>query len=123
YQTNWGCLNFINTIIKRQGIGRFNRRASLAVVNENNEVSGAVLVTTVSADAGHIPQISVSPEHQGFGLGRGLIQGCLNLLQKQGLKRVSLSVTKENSPAFTLYSQITFRTILEFPAFYWQRVY
>lgn len=72
----------------------------------------------IMEDYGHIddhtPSLAISllPEYRGRGIGTELLDSLLELLQKKGYLRASLSVQKEN-PALHLYQRIGFQIVEE----------
>lgn len=54
--------------------------------------------------------ISVSPEYRGLGIGTKLMNALFNSLRKEGYKRTSLSVQKEN-PAVRFYERLGYKVI------------
>jgi ribosomal protein S18 acetylase RimI-like enzyme len=63
----------------------------------------------------HTPEltIAVKTAFQGQGIGKSLLSRLLQEAAKAGWKNVSLSVTKENTPAVSLYQQAGFVTVSE----------
>ena len=72
----------------------------------------------IMEDYGHMdsdtPSLAISllPEYRGQGTGTRLLNGLLHLLWKNGYRRASLSVQKEN-PALRLYRRTGFRILAE----------
>lgn len=58
---------------------------------------------------GSIQNVGVIPEHRGLGLGRALLVQSLRGFRSARMKRVSLEVTADNSPAVSLYESLGFR--------------
>ena len=57
--------------------------------------------------------IAVKAKFQGRGIGKSLLSRLLHEAVKAGWKNISLSVTKENTPAVSLYQQAGFITVSE----------
>ena len=77
------------------------------------KIIGAVW-TRIMNDYGHIDAqtpslaIAVEEQHRGQGVGTGLMQHIIDLLQSKGYRRVSLSVQKLN-PACRFYERLGFK--------------
>jgi ribosomal protein S18 acetylase RimI-like enzyme len=112
--------HFIETLVLRDGCGRFMPQASLAAFGPDG-LHGVVLCSRVSAANGHICQVSVSPRLQGRGLGRVLMVAALARLRREGLKTASLSVTAGNARALRLYESLGFRLRRSYGAHAWAR--
>lgn len=84
----------------------------------NGRAVGAIWVRIMD-DYGHIDNqtpslaMSVLKPYRHQGIGRQLLQAMLALLKQKGYKRVSLSVSKENTVAIHLYQKQGFLTLLE----------
>jgi ribosomal protein S18 acetylase RimI-like enzyme len=59
-------------------------------------------------------------EWQGRGLGYELLRQSLELLRQREVKKVSLTVTSENTPALALYERMGFRKTRHFAAYVWE---
>jgi ribosomal protein S18 acetylase RimI-like enzyme len=58
---------------------------------------------------GHVIGMMVSPPFQGLGLGRALLEACINMARStRGLELLTLSVTATNQAAVSLYLQAGF---------------
>jgi ribosomal protein S18 acetylase RimI-like enzyme len=120
YATPAFCRGFVETLVLRAGCGRFDAEASL-VAEAGSDAVGVLLASHLSRTNGHICQVSVSPEAQGRGIGRALMEAALRSFRAQGLKTASLSVTYENAAAYALYRSLGFRLRKEFAAHAWVR--
>ena len=120
YATPAFCRGFVETLVLRAGCGRFDPEASL-VAEAGGEPAGVLLASHLSKSNGHICQVSVSPDAQGRGIGRALMESTLRSFRGQGLKTASLSVTLDNAPAYALYRGLGFRLRKEFAAHAWVR--
>jgi ribosomal protein S18 acetylase RimI-like enzyme len=116
YSTRAGALRFLKNIVLFPGCGVFQADGSFGAVGAEGELLGAVLVSQVAPRIAHITQICVRPERQGRGLGRRLLEVCLERLARKGFRGVSLTVTAANEPAVTLYHRLGFQTLKEFSA-------
>jgi len=85
-----------------------------------DELVAAVLTSEVSRGVGHITQICARPEARGHGLGLRLMEATIRALRSRRFHALTLTVTRENTPAVALYEKIGFRTLKEFAAGVWQ---
>ena len=120
YATPAFCRSFVETLVLRAGCGRFDPEASF-LAEVGGEPKGVLLASHLSRTNGHICQVSVSPDAQGRGIGRALMESTLLSFRSQGLKTASLSVTLDNARAYALYGQLGFRLRKEFAAHAWVR--
>ncbi|MHB9109997.1 MAG: GNAT family N-acetyltransferase [Armatimonadota bacterium] len=72
------------------------------------ELVGLNLVISNSQSMASVIEISVSPAHQGKGLGRAMMIGSLQALKEERYERVELAVTEGNLPAIHLYDSLGF---------------
>jgi len=63
--------------------------------------------------AADIPSVglAVTPEHQGRGLGRRLLDGLVALARDQGIAALGLSVAEKNERALRLYTSVGFAAV------------
>ena len=118
YQSRQGCLRFLRNLVDNPGCGTFSARKSYVVLDQER-VCGVLVASQISPDTGMIPQISVRRDCQGRGLGSLLLQIHSQQAKKQGLKRVTLSVSATNQRAYQLYLQLGFQRAKNFHAFIW----
>jgi ribosomal protein S18 acetylase RimI-like enzyme len=81
------------------------------LAQENGEIIGAVFVEeklTFYSKAAHIKSIFVKKGWQRRGIGKRLMENCLEVLKKKGINTVSLSVDIENKSAISLYKKYGF---------------
>jgi ribosomal protein S18 acetylase RimI-like enzyme len=86
-------------------------RASTHVIRESGRVIAEALLLrrkTAAGLCGRIYSIAVAPGHRGRGVGRTLMQKCLDALDADGVSRVYLEVSVENAPAIRLYESFGF---------------
>ena len=62
--------------------------------------------------------IAVAPDAQRAGLGRNLIQACIDGAQTDGASRLFLEVSAGNTPALGLYARTGFRECGRRPGYY-----
>jgi ribosomal protein S18 acetylase RimI-like enzyme len=122
YQTLEGAERLVEHIARRRGCGEMLPQASLVAIHRSSRKLAAILaLTSVRADTGHIPQIAVATEFQGWGLGTTLIRRAFKALAECGYCEVSLTVTDANAGAVRLYERLGFETLRTFGAFVWDR--
>jgi ribosomal protein S18 acetylase RimI-like enzyme len=114
------CRGFVETLVLRGGCGRFCPEASFVAEGPQGPL-GILLASHLSATNGHICQVSVVPESQSHGVGTALLAAALTALRGVGLRSASLSVTVENSRAYTLYGRLGFHLRKPFRAHAWLR--
>jgi ribosomal protein S18 acetylase RimI-like enzyme len=112
------CRSFVETLVLRNGCGRFDSDAS-AVIEDGSGLAAVLLASQLSRRAGHVCQVSVTPEAQGRGLGTFLLVRALDSFRRRGLDAVSLSVTVHNQRARQLYQRLGFRLKRAFGAHAW----
>ena len=82
----------------RAGVAAFfKRNPGLSLVAE---ADGALIGTALCGHDGRrgfIYHLAVEAAHRGFGLGRGLVDGCLARLHAQGIERCHIVVYADNS--------------------------
>lgn len=115
------CHEFIYNLVKRTGCGDFLDRMTTVAVDQRGRIAGVVLATRLSPRSGHLPQISVLPEHHGHGIGAWLVAESLLRFKKSGYETVSLTVTERNTKADAWYRRIGFEQVLAFNAYMWRR--
>jgi ribosomal protein S18 acetylase RimI-like enzyme len=100
--------------------GPFDENTSMLALYEGT-VCGAILCAQQLLKEGFISEMAVSPYHQKKGLGTVLLTKSLQAAADQGLKKVRLGVTEENTAAVTLYCNLGFTTDTRLPAFVWNK--
>jgi ribosomal protein S18 acetylase RimI-like enzyme len=120
YSSVASCRNFIETVVLREGCGRFEPEASFVAEGPEGPW-GILLASRLSRTNGHICQVSVLPEAQAQGLGTALMAWALHALRREGMSAASLSVTVDNRAAYRLYERLGFRLHKEFAAHAWVR--
>jgi ribosomal protein S18 acetylase RimI-like enzyme len=118
YATAANCRHFVETLVVRDGCGRFDPDAS-GIAEGPGGPLGVLLASRLSAANGHICQVSVEPEVQGRSAGKALLQRALLAFQRAGLAAASLSVTVANEPAYGLYRRWGFTLRKAFAAHAW----
>jgi ribosomal protein S18 acetylase RimI-like enzyme len=121
YRSVAGARKFLFNIIQYPGCGNFLQASSLVAFDTaHGDLAGMCLASVVGEASGHITQVCVAREWQGNGLGYEMLRQCLELLRRQGMTRVSLTVTAENKQALSLYERMGFRTTQHFSAYVWE---
>jgi acetylglutamate kinase len=89
--------------------GKYQANTSVVAV-DNERIIGAVLVTISDLwqDMPLVAEVFVDPDYRGKGVGKYLLQSCLNQLFKDGYRKACLYVTIGNDPAITLYKRLGF---------------
>ena len=109
YRSVAGARRFLSNIVQFPGCGSFFRPASFIGVDlVTGWASGAVLSSFVADGVGHITQLCVAPKTRGSGLGSELLRRAIIELVAHGAKRISLTVTVENTEAIGLYERFGF---------------
>lgn len=63
------------------------------------------------AGIGHIPNLSIVPEHRGRGLGRRLIEHALEYFRNSGLTHARIETLEQNEVGNHLYRSLGFREV------------
>lgn len=87
------------------------------VAVEGETVLGYVGSQTV-LDSTDIPNVAVSPDHRGCGIGRALLTELEQRLRQQGVTEVLLEVRPSNAPAIALYTSLGFVQVGRRPNYY-----
>ena len=75
-------------------------------------------VLSIAADEAHVLNLCTSPDHEGEGLGRRMLQALLRIARGHGAQRVFLEVRPSNAPALALYHSEGFNEIGRRPRYY-----
>jgi ribosomal protein S18 acetylase RimI-like enzyme len=78
------------------------------VSDADGEVVGYA-ITGRAGRRGFLQRLAVDPDHQGGGLGRGLVLDGLVWLRRRGVDRVVVNTQEANERALQLYEQLGFR--------------
>jgi ribosomal protein S18 acetylase RimI-like enzyme len=65
----------------------------------------------VAADEAHIRMLGVGPRHRRRGIGRALVEACIDVARTHGRRRVTLETTEEMVAAQALYASMGFRSL------------
>ncbi len=121
YRTLEGCEGYLRSLMENPGCGLFLPDASFTGLDSVGSPCGFLIGSQISRWAGMIPQVAISPSHQGRGLGHALMRNCLSYFKTHGYRTVGLTVTKNNRRAFEWYIRLGFTIRKEFGAFVWER--
>lgn len=121
YATAASTRGFVDTIVLRNGCGRFDPDASRIAETGSGRIAGVLLASRLSIENGHVCQVSVAPDAQGQGLGRAMLLWSMDAFRKAGLSQTSLSVTVGNERARELYARLGFVPRRTFAAHAWAR--
>lgn len=120
YRSEAGASRFLRNVVLLPGCGQFLPEASLVIPgNGRNEMHGVVLTSVVAPRVAHVTQICLLPSLHGKGLGRALLDACIEALRARNFQGLSLTVTSANSPAVLLYESEGFRVLRTFSAAVW----
>jgi GNAT superfamily N-acetyltransferase len=72
------------------------------------EIAGWLWLDFSDWGVGHIKHIQVHQPHWGRGLGRSIVEDAVRLCQQRGCAAMTLTVTKTNTHALTLYEHLGF---------------
>lgn len=100
---------------------RFLGEKQFLVATRNGGVLGFVVADVMpnhGRDIGHVKDLAVHPDAQGFGLGRQLLQRALLGLYVDGAAITKLEVRANNEPAKSLYYAEGFTQIRRVPRYY-----
>lgn len=121
YRSLAGARRFLYNIVQFPGCGVFFKPGSIVAIDlETDWVAGIALVSFVGPETGHIMQLCITPNCQGCGLGSDLLRQSIALLCLNGAKRVSLTVTRANKAAISLYRRFGFTEVRRFFAYVWE---
>lgn len=90
--------------------GSFGVRYDNWVVESGTELVAFFLISTV-LDEAHLMNIAVSPEHQGKGVGKKLLEFVFQRCRENGSANLFLEVRVSNTPAIQLYEYAGFNQI------------
>jgi len=117
YQSPQGCTLFLLNLLNNPSCGIFSPETSLIALDPNGIVCGVLMTSTTDLNTGMVTQISVKRSHQGTGIGSALLKTYFKKAKKQGIKRITLSVSEINHGGHRLYLRLGFQKIKDFYAF------
>jgi ribosomal protein S18 acetylase RimI-like enzyme len=112
-----GSLRFLHNIVRFPGCGVFEPNASWVLRDRHNgSIVGMLLCSRVASDVAHITQLCIAPAWRGHGLGRALLNHCIDHLTRADFAAITLTVTEANQQAVKLYENHGFFTRHRFDA-------
>ena len=127
YRTLGGSLRFMHNVVRFPGCGVFDPESSWVLRDRATRTLAAILLCSQITSAGidgpvaHITQLCVAPGFRNRGLGRALLEVCLERLTRQGYRALTLTVTEANRPAVDLYDSAEFEVREKFDALVWNK--
>ncbi|MGH9469837.1 MAG: GNAT family N-acetyltransferase [Terriglobia bacterium] len=122
YHSVLGTSRLLDNIVHLRGCGENLPQASLVAIHQpTRKLAGFLALTAVRPGTAHVPQIAVTGEFQGRGLGKALMESSFQELRQLGFAEVSLTVTALNASAVRFYEHLGFETFRTFGAFVWSR--
>ena len=117
YRTLHGSLRFLHNIVRFPGCGVFEADSSWVLRDTRTDtLAGMLLCSRVASDVGHITQICVASGYRRRGLGRMLMERCLEHMAPAGMSAITLTVTEANQQAVRLYESLGFTVRHRFDA-------
>ncbi|MHA1917289.1 MAG: GNAT family N-acetyltransferase [Candidatus Ranarchaeia archaeon] len=96
----------------RGRLGPIVNNSSLVLL-QNKRIIGLILTIQVNSYTAIILTVDVDPDFQNKGLATYLVQNVLYNLQKAKIRRVIITVTPKNEPAFKLANKFEFKPITQ----------
>ena len=104
-----GSLRFLHNIVRFPGCGVFDANASWILQDRRTKaLVGMILCSRVADHVAHITQLCVARAYRGQGLGRRLLEHCVDQLSRMGFTAITLTVTEANHQAVRLYEELGF---------------
>lgn len=98
---------YLRNLVTHTACGELNAEAT-RVIRRGGVMEALVLVTTLSQDTVHLPQVVVHESRRGEGLAAALIEHACAIAAGQGFNRATLLVGATNHAARRLYDRIGF---------------
>src|SRR5438552_18885234 len=96
----------------REGIAQFlTRNPGLSTVAIDGAAVVGVALCGHDRRRGHVYHLAVDPAYQGCGLGKRLLDECLNGLSKAGVKRVIIMVADDNQRGTRFWEHVGWQKI------------
>jgi ribosomal protein S18 acetylase RimI-like enzyme len=97
---------------EREGIAQFlARNPGLSRVAVDGSAIVGVALCANDGRRGHIYHLAVDPAHQGWGLGKRLLDECLDGLRRAGIKRVIIMVADDNERGAKFWEHVSWEKI------------
>lgn len=87
------------------------RKPFLEYIAEKYKVTGLVIEDETAPNEIYIDTVSVSPKHQGKGIGKKLLAAAISQARKSSQEKIGLLVDFKNPNAKKLYSALGFETV------------
>lgn len=87
------------------------RKPFLTYIEKQYQVKNLVIEDETGPDEVYIDTVSVSPRHQGKGIGKKLIAAAIAQSRSEGYERIGLLVDYKNPNAKKLYSVLGFKSV------------
>jgi ribosomal protein S18 acetylase RimI-like enzyme len=100
----WDQNSWLYKSFQPSSLESFGRTLDILIAIDNLEkIVGYISSSNSLFGVAYIPTVAVHPSCQRAGLGRKLLDYKLDILKKQGMRKVWLLATKTNFPAITFY--------------------
>jgi ribosomal protein S18 acetylase RimI-like enzyme len=117
YRTLGGSLRFLHNIVRFPGCGVFDPQSSWILRRRsNNALVAVILCSRVAPDVAHVTQLCVAPAFRGRGLGRLMLDFCMQYMPTRRYRALTLTVSEANTSALRLYTDAGFTTRHRFDA-------
>jgi len=123
YRSLHGSLRFLHNIVRFPGCGVFEATSSWVLRDKRTDtMAGMLLCSRVAPDVAHITQICVAGPYRRHGLGRAMMEHCIDHLADAGFAAITLTVTESNLLAVRLYESLGFTVRHRFDAMVKQKL-
>ena len=110
---------YLSNMIRYPAGGEFNPAASFVVTEKATGRAVGLILSSVSAEVGHVAQLAVDPDARGLGLGKVLMWASLAKFTELGCQWSTLTVTAANQPALKLYESLGYAERRRVAAYVW----
>lgn len=80
----------------------------LATVHNNNNIVGTICLNPINKTSYEILKFAVIDGYKGLGIGKKLMQICINLCKQKGVERIILESSSKLQNALNLYEKFGF---------------
>ncbi|CAF1013936.1 unnamed protein product [Brachionus calyciflorus] len=89
-----------------------NEIASMAaiLIDEEKHVCAEEWIPRLEKDEALLLRVATVPKFQGKGAAKAVLQACFNFAKEKNVKRIKLTQTNKQIPAYKLYKKLGFRT-------------
>lgn len=102
---------YVGQILTGPALGTWRPSQSFGVDAPGGALLAAVLTTEIARQVAHVAQIAVDPDARRRGLARRLLLAAGAAATAEGMKRLTLVVDEDNTPARDLYASLGFTPI------------